>query len=101
MINGARRGRRRTFPRKRPAQRGRPRCLPPQSGGVHGSILERRHSGDPSYHAHSIQVLEIQGDFISTLTAFMKPLDWHCSLNLGSRSRLQMRRAAHGAGATG
>lgn len=30
--------------------------------------------GDPTYRAHSIQVLELQGGGISALTAFMKPL---------------------------
>jgi len=29
--------------------------------------------GTATYHAHSIQVLEVQGDVIATLTAFMKP----------------------------
>jgi RNA polymerase sigma-70 factor (ECF subfamily) len=29
--------------------------------------------GDSTYRAHSIQVLETQGDYISALTAFMKP----------------------------
>jgi RNA polymerase sigma-70 factor, ECF subfamily len=29
---------------------------------------------DPTYRAHSIQVLQLQGDAISSLTAFMKPL---------------------------
>jgi RNA polymerase sigma-70 factor (ECF subfamily) len=30
--------------------------------------------GDPTYRAHSIEVLEIQGDAISALTKYMKPL---------------------------
>lgn len=30
--------------------------------------------GDPAYRAHSIQVLELQGDTIASLTAFMKPI---------------------------
>ena len=30
--------------------------------------------GDPTYRAHSIEVLEIEGDAISALTKYMKPL---------------------------
>lgn len=36
--------------------------------------LYSRNASDPIYRAHSIQVLELQRDTISSLTAFMKPI---------------------------
>ncbi len=53
---------------------GRFRLLPTQANGQPAFVLYTQADGERAWRAHSVQVLGIEGDAISSLTAFMRPL---------------------------
>jgi RNA polymerase sigma-70 factor, ECF subfamily len=53
---------------------GRFRLLPTQANGQPAFVLYTQAEGEREWRAHSVQVLGINGDGISNLTAFMRPL---------------------------
>jgi RNA polymerase sigma-70 factor (ECF subfamily) len=53
---------------------GRFRLLPTQANGQPAFVLYTQGIGERTWRAHSVQVLGIEGDAISSLTAFMRPL---------------------------
>lgn len=53
---------------------GRFRLLPTQANGQPAFVLYTQAEGEREWRAHSVQVLGIDGDGISSLTAFMRPL---------------------------
>jgi RNA polymerase sigma-70 factor (ECF subfamily) len=55
-------------------QYGRFRLLPTRANGQPAFVLYTRAEGERAWRAHSVQVLDIDGDAVSSLTAFMHPL---------------------------
>jgi RNA polymerase sigma-70 factor, ECF subfamily len=53
---------------------GRFRLLPTQANGQPAFVLYTQVEGAREWHVHSLQVLAIDSDGISSLTAFMRPL---------------------------
>jgi RNA polymerase sigma-70 factor, ECF subfamily len=53
---------------------GRFHLLPTQANGQPAFVLYTKGDGERTWRAHSLQVLGIEGDAISSLTAFMRPL---------------------------
>jgi RNA polymerase sigma-70 factor (ECF subfamily) len=53
---------------------GRFRLLPTQANGQHAFVLYTQAEGEREWRAHSVQVLGVDRDGISSLTAFMRPL---------------------------
>ena len=53
---------------------GRFRLLPTQANGQPAFVLYTKGDGERSWRAHSLQVLGIEDNAISSLTAFMRPL---------------------------